>query len=134
VLERILRALKFRDPKGLVCEAACAALPLAQTCAEIGLPYHNLMESGQLAVADWAELLAHRTAYRPSRPMTISVIVPNYNRARYLDERLASILEQRLRPDEIIFLDDGSSDGSLESRGRGRRGRQFFRDRCKCDE
>src|SRR6202011_5917984 len=114
VLERVLRALKFRDPKGLVCEAACAALPLARTCANIGLPYHNLMEARPLSAADWAELLAHRAAYRPFRPMTITVIVPNYNRARYLDERLASILEQRLRPDEIIFLDDGSSDGSLE--------------------
>ncbi|MGA7384769.1 MAG: glycosyltransferase [Methylocella sp.] len=114
VLERVLRAMKFRDPTGLVCEAACAALPLARTCANIGLPYHNLMEARPLAAADWAELLAHRAAYRLSRPMTISVIVPNYNHARYLDERLASILEQRLRPDEIIFLDDGSSDGSLE--------------------
>jgi glycosyltransferase involved in cell wall biosynthesis len=114
VLERVLRAMKFRDPKGLVCEAVCAALPLARTCAGIGLPYHNLMESRPLAAADWAELLAHRVAYRPSRHMSISVIVPNYNHARYLDERLASILEQRLRPDEIIFLDDGSSDGSLE--------------------
>jgi hypothetical protein len=114
VLERVLRAMKFRDPKGLVCEAACAALPLARTCANIGLPYHDLMESRPLAAADWAELLAHRAAYRPSRHMSISVIVPNYNHARYLDERLTSILEQRLRPDEIIFLDDGSSDGSLE--------------------
>jgi hypothetical protein len=114
VLDRILRAIRFRDPKGLVCEMACAALPLARTCADIGLPYHNLMESSQLAAADWAEVLGHRVAYRPSRRMTISVIVPNYNHARYLDQRLASILEQRLRPDEIIFLDDGSSDGSLE--------------------
>ncbi|MGH6810924.1 MAG: glycosyltransferase family 2 protein [Methylocella sp.] len=114
VLERVLRAMKFRDPKGLVCEAACAALPLARTCANIGLPYHNLTEEMPLPAADWAEHLARRAGYRPSRRMTISVIVPNYNHARYLDERLASILEQRLRPDEIIFLDDGSSDGSLE--------------------
>lgn len=114
VLDRVLRALKFRDPKGLVCEAACAALPLARTCAEIGLPYHDLKESGRLAAKDRAELLARRAAYRSPRHMTISVIVPNYNHARYLDKRLASILEQRLCPDEIIFLDDGSSDGSLE--------------------
>jgi hypothetical protein len=114
VLERVLRAMKFRDPKGLVCEAVCAALPLARTCADIGLPYHNLIDLRPLAAADWAELLAHRAAYRPSRHMSISVIVPNYNHARYLDERLASILGQRLRPDEIIFLDDGSSDSSLE--------------------
>jgi GT2 family glycosyltransferase len=114
VLERVLRAMKFRDPKGLVCEAACAPLPLARTCADIGLPYHNLMKSRQLAAADWAELLARHAAYRPSVRMKISAIVPNYNHARYLEERLASILEQRLRPDEIVFLDDGSNDGSLE--------------------
>jgi hypothetical protein len=114
VLERVLRAMKFRDPKGLVCEAACAALPLARTCADIGLPYHNLMESRQLATADCAEFVARRAGYRPPLHMTISVIVPNYNHARYLDERIASILKQRLRPDEIIFLDDGSNDGSLE--------------------
>jgi Glycosyl transferase family 2 len=114
VLDRVLRAIKFRDPKGLVCEVACAALPLARTCADIGLPYHNLMDSSQLAAADWEELLASRAAYRRPLHMTISVIVPNYNHARYLDARFASILEQRLRPDEIIFLDDGSSDGSLE--------------------
>ncbi len=114
VLDRVLRALKFRDPKGLVCEAACAALPLARTCADIGLPYHNLMESGQLTAADRAELLSRRAAYCPPRHMTISAIIPNYNHARYLDARLKSIFEQGLRPDEIIFLDDGSSDGSLE--------------------
>src|SRR6202023_1279350 len=110
---------KFRDPKGLVCEAACTALPLTRTCANIGLPYHNLMESRQLAAADWAELLAHRAAYRPSRPMTITVIVPNYNRARYLDERLASILEEQFRPDEIIFLEGGVDDRRLGNRRAG---------------
>jgi O-antigen biosynthesis protein len=44
----------------------------------------------------------------------ISVIVPNYNYAHYLPERLRSILRQTLRPHEIIFLDDCSSDRSLE--------------------
>ena len=32
VLDRVLRALKFRDQKGLVCEAACTALPLPDMC------------------------------------------------------------------------------------------------------
>lgn len=45
----------------------------------------------------------------------VSVIVPNYNYERYLPERLKSIIDQRLRPYEIIFLDDCSSDGSLET-------------------
>ena len=43
----------------------------------------------------------------------VSVIVPNYNYARYLPERLASIMAQTYRPLEIIFLDDASSDDSV---------------------
>ncbi|MEI7463631.1 MAG: glycosyltransferase family 2 protein, partial [Candidatus Taylorbacteria bacterium] len=45
---------------------------------------------------------------------SISVIVPNYNYARFLKRRLDSIANQTLRPDEIIFLDDCSTDNSLE--------------------
>ena len=43
----------------------------------------------------------------------ISVVVPNYNYAQYLEERIGSILSQTHRPDEIIFLDDCSTDGSV---------------------
>jgi glycosyltransferase involved in cell wall biosynthesis len=48
------------------------------------------------------------------RPPAITVIVPNFNHARFLRERLRSILEQTRPADEIIILDDASSDGSLE--------------------
>ena len=44
----------------------------------------------------------------------VSVIVPNYNYQRHLPVRLRSILRQGYRPSEIIFLDDCSSDGSIE--------------------
>jgi glycosyltransferase involved in cell wall biosynthesis/SAM-dependent methyltransferase len=44
---------------------------------------------------------------------SISVIVPNYNYARYLPARLRSILAQTRRPHEIIVLDDCSSDESV---------------------
>jgi glycosyltransferase involved in cell wall biosynthesis/SAM-dependent methyltransferase len=43
----------------------------------------------------------------------ISVIVPNYNHAAFIGRRLASIVGQTRRPDEIIFLDDASSDDSV---------------------
>ncbi|MFN3959139.1 MAG: glycoside hydrolase family 99-like domain-containing protein [Parvularculaceae bacterium] len=43
----------------------------------------------------------------------ISVVVPNYNYARHLRQRLASILNQTLLPREIIFLDDASTDDSV---------------------
>jgi len=43
----------------------------------------------------------------------VSVILPNYNHAAWLPERLRSVIEQSVPPDEIIFLDDASSDESL---------------------
>lgn len=44
----------------------------------------------------------------------ISVVVPSYNYARYLPERLNSILQQDYPIFEILFLDDRSRDESLE--------------------
>lgn len=42
----------------------------------------------------------------------VSVILPNYNYARYLKERVRSILHQTHRDLELIYVDDGSSDAS----------------------
>lgn len=44
----------------------------------------------------------------------ISVIIPNYNYARYLDERIDSILFQTYPVSEIIILDDCSKDDSIK--------------------
>ena len=44
----------------------------------------------------------------------ISVIVPIYNAEDYLDESLNSIVNQSFRDLEIIFVDDGSTDNTLE--------------------
>lgn len=46
--------------------------------------------------------------------MTISVLMPAYNAAATLAEALASVLAQTRRPDEIIVVDDGSSDRTAE--------------------
>lgn len=43
----------------------------------------------------------------------ISVVVPNFNYAHYLPQRLDSIVRQTLTPYEIIILDDASMDDSL---------------------
>ena len=42
------------------------------------------------------------------------MIVPNYNYAQYIVERLGSIVDQRVKPYELIVLDDASTDRSLE--------------------
>lgn len=42
----------------------------------------------------------------------VSVIVPNYNHARFLEKRLSSIANQSFQDFEVILLDDASSDDS----------------------
>ena len=44
----------------------------------------------------------------------VSILVPNYNYARFLDQRLGSIARQTYKDFEIILLDDASTDGSMQ--------------------
>lgn len=48
-----------------------------------------------------------------NRPF-VSVIIPNYNHARYLDQRIQTVLNQTYQNFELIILDDCSTDNSLE--------------------
>ena len=45
---------------------------------------------------------------------TVSVVIPNFNRMDLIGETLDSILNQTRPPDEIIVVDDGSTDGSID--------------------
>jgi glycosyltransferase involved in cell wall biosynthesis len=50
---------------------------------------------------------------RKDKPL-VSIIIPNYNHADYLEERIRSILNQTYTNYEIIILDDRSTDNSIE--------------------
>jgi len=44
----------------------------------------------------------------------VSVVVPNYNYAQYLEQRLSSIYSQNYPVYEVVLLDDGSDDKSID--------------------
>jgi glycosyltransferase involved in cell wall biosynthesis len=45
---------------------------------------------------------------------TISIVIPNLNGSTYLRQTLESLSKQKCQPDEIIFSDNHSTDGSIE--------------------
>lgn len=47
-------------------------------------------------------------------PPTLTVIMPNFNHGQYLPAALNGLVESTWRPDEIIVIDDGSTDNSWE--------------------
>jgi GT2 family glycosyltransferase len=46
--------------------------------------------------------------------MGVSVVIPNYNGAKYLKACLDSLMEQSLKADEIIIVDNDSKDSSIQ--------------------
>ena len=65
-----------------------------------------------MSVNDTAGLVASTRGARADGPL-ISVLLPVYNGARYLERAVQSILDQTERDFELLVIDDGSTDGSL---------------------
>jgi glycosyltransferase involved in cell wall biosynthesis len=90
-------------------EASITLLADRDRRKQIGAQARSLIEARYAFRTYLLDLLALTSLRRPK----VSVIVPNYNYARYLPQRLQSIVEQTLPVYEIIVLDDASGDDSL---------------------
>ncbi len=49
-----------------------------------------------------------------SIPLKVGVVIPNRNDGKFLPVCINSILKQSVLPDQIIYVDDNSTDNSLE--------------------
>ncbi len=85
-----------------------------------GMPMRNESKSENkktLSQPKWLDkkLMNQYTAipYQPDTPF-ISVILPVYNAAEYLKETIGDLQAQTLHNIEMLFVDDGSTDGSAE--------------------
>ncbi|RYF42985.1 MAG: glycosyltransferase, partial [Cytophagaceae bacterium] len=45
---------------------------------------------------------------------TVSVVIATYNGSAFIREQLESVINQTIKPIEIIVADDGSSDETLD--------------------
>ncbi|WP_239287919.1 glycosyltransferase family 2 protein [Candidatus Nitrotoga sp. 1052] len=55
-----------------------------------------------------------RSQTPPPKLPTVSVVMPAYMHARYISEAIASVFAQTRHPLELIVIDDGSIDGTVE--------------------
>ena len=60
------------------------------------------------------KILLDKKKYRLSKKPKISIILPIYNRDKYIETILLSIQNQNIKDIEIIFVDDKSSDSSVK--------------------
>lgn len=44
----------------------------------------------------------------------ISVVIPSYNHAEFIERTIESVYSQTLTPEKLLIIDDGSKDGSVE--------------------
>ena len=64
--------------------------------------------------------------------MSISVVIPAYNASRFIGETLESVLHQTLPVDEVLVIDDGSTDDTASvAESFGKPVRVYRRSNCK---
>ncbi len=67
---------------------------------------------------DWPSIISKYydvyTSVMKPEPVGVSIVISNHNYGRYISDAIRSCLWQSTPPDEVIVVDDGSTDNSLE--------------------
>src|SRR5690348_9867080 len=58
--------------------------------------------------------LRHQSWQDTGEPRSVSVVVPSYNHAKFIERTLRAIFAQTLRPRDLLVIDDGSKDESVQ--------------------
>jgi tetratricopeptide (TPR) repeat protein len=94
-------------------ERACAPDPARPRFDEVVRATRAVASDGAIAIGRLDG--AHRGAAREARDGGVSVVMPVHNHARFLPRALESLAAQSRLPDELVAVDDGSSDDSAEA-------------------
>jgi len=104
---------KLRRPRTMACIDAALYPPLKLLDLALRKLFYRKMQNGVgLTDITAAKISMYQQIPPSAPPPKVSVIVPNYNHAKYLQKRLDSIYEQTYQNIEVILLDDCSSDQS----------------------
>ena len=104
------RAAKMPDkplPKGKLQRFAMKAALIAKSRSPFA-------EHASDIIADAAMARQSRATYDPAKPIMTTVVIPVFNTREYLGICLDSVLGQTQSQIEVVLVDDGSTDGSLD--------------------
>lgn len=118
LLRAATRAVRFYDGSLLLTLRRSLRVLRREGFAGIRQRANNLTQGavlrGQASTPSSRGLYGEVPRPDPAFAPKVSVIVPSFNHAAYLPQRLDSIFAQTYPNFEVILLDDGSSDGSRE--------------------
>lgn len=124
----ILDTARFYSERVAALQAICSGnYPVVDLALNADLTSQNTdWQSQQQGLNYITSAYRHRERARSAAPLLeikkgsceseplVSVVVPVYNTAPYVEQAVSSILAQTLENLEVICIDDGSTDGSLE--------------------